>query len=48
MEDLYKQAILDAKALRASAMANAKAALQEAFQPKIEEMLRQSLSEDEE
>jgi len=47
MSNLYQDAILDAKALRASAMANAKAALEEAFQPKIEEMLRLSLSEDE-
>lgn len=46
MSNLYQDAILDAKALRASAMANAKAALEEAFQPKIEEMLRLSLSEE--
>lgn len=43
---MYQQAILDAKALRASAMANAKAALQEAFEPKIEEMVRLQLSEE--
>jgi hypothetical protein len=46
MENIYQQAILDAKALRASAMANAKAALQEAFEPKIEQMVRLQLSEE--
>lgn len=46
MENIYQQAIADAKALRASAMANAKAALQEAFEPKIEEMVRMKLSEE--
>ena len=43
---MYKQAILDAKAVRASAMANAKASLQEAFEPKIQEMIRLKLSEE--
>lgn len=43
---MYQDAILDAKALRASAMANAKAALEEAFEPKIQEMLRLKLSEE--
>lgn len=43
---MYKQAILDAKAVRASAMANAKASLQEAFEPKIKEMIRLKLSEE--
>jgi uncharacterized protein YoxC len=46
MENIYQQAILDAKALRASAMANAKAALEEAFEPKIKEMVRLQLSEE--
>jgi len=46
MEQMYKQAILDAKAVRASAMANAKASLQEAFEPKIKEMIRLKLSEE--
>lgn len=46
MSKLYQDAILDAKALRASAMANAKAALEEAFEPKIQEMLRLKLSEE--
>ena len=48
MQDLYKQAILDAKSVRASAIANAKAALQEAFEPQISELVRQSLAEKEE
>ena len=43
---MYKQAILDAKAVRASAMANAKATLQEAFEPKIQEMIRLKLTEE--
>jgi hypothetical protein len=46
MSNLYQDAILDAKALRASAMANAKAALEEAFEPKIQEMMRQKLTEE--
>jgi len=46
MENIYQQAIADAKALRASAMANAKSALQEAFEPKITEMVRLKLSEE--
>ena len=44
--EMYRQAILDAKAVRASAIANAKASLQEAFEPKIQEMLRLKLSEE--
>jgi len=43
---MYRQAILDAKAVRASAIANAKASLQEAFEPRIQEMLRLKLSEE--
>ena len=46
MSNLYQDAILDAKALRASEMANAKAALEEAFEPKIQEMMRLKLSEE--
>jgi hypothetical protein len=46
MSNLYKDAILDAKALRASAIANAKSALEEAFGPKIEAIVRKSLSEE--
>jgi hypothetical protein len=46
MENIYQQAIADAKSLRASALANAKAALQEAFEPQIEEIVRLKLSEE--
>jgi len=46
MSNLYQDAILDAKALRASAMANAKAALEEAFEPKIQEMISKKLAEE--
>jgi len=45
MESLYKEAIADAKALRASAMANAKAALEEAFEPQLREMFRKTVEE---
>jgi hypothetical protein len=45
MENLYKQAIVDAKAVRASAIANAKATLQEAIEPQIQKMMRLKLSE---
>ena len=43
MSDLLKEAIADAKAVRATALANAKAALEEAFQPKLEAMLAEKL-----
>ena len=46
--DLLKQAIADAKAVRESAMANAKAAIQEAFEPKIKAMLKKHIVESEE
>jgi len=46
MQDLYKQAIADAKALRASAIANAKASLQETFAPQVEALVKQSLREE--
>ena len=46
MSNLYQDAILDAKALRASAMANAKAALEEAFEPKIKELVSLKLTEE--
>ena len=48
MESIYTQAVLDAKAVRASAMANAKAAIQEAFEPKIKAMLKKHIVESEE
>lgn len=40
-EELLKQAIADAKAVRATALANAKAALEEAFREKFEEKFAQ-------
>jgi hypothetical protein len=43
MSNLLKEAIADAKAVRATALANAKAALEEAFQPKLEAMLAEKL-----
>lgn len=45
-QDLYKQAILDAKAVRETAMAAARTTLAEHFEPKIREMMNQKLSED--
>ena len=44
--DLLKEAIADAKAVKETALANAKIALQEAFAPKIQNMLSAKLSED--
>ena len=41
--DLLKEAIADAKAVKETALANAKIALQEAFQPRMENMLRTSM-----
>jgi len=41
--DLLKEAIADAKAVKETALANAKVALQEAFTPRIKEMLQNSL-----
>ena len=46
MGDLLKEAIADAKAVRETALANAKAALEEAFTPKLQSMLSQKLKED--
>ncbi len=45
-QELYKQAILDAKATREIALATARESLAEAFEPKLKEMVRLSLSED--
>ena len=39
MDDLLKEAIADAKAVRETALANAKMALEEAFTPRIQSML---------
>jgi hypothetical protein len=43
-----KEAIADAKAVRETALANAKIALEEAFTPRLQSMLSAKLSEDEE
>jgi hypothetical protein len=44
--DLLKEAIADAKAVKETALANAKLALQEAFAPRIQSMLANKLSEE--
>jgi hypothetical protein len=44
--NILKEAIADAKAVREVALANAKAALEEAFTPKLQSMLSAKLSED--
>jgi hypothetical protein len=46
MNDLLKEAIADAKAVRETAMANAKAALEEAFTPRLQSMLHAKLAEE--
>ena len=43
MDDLLKEAIADAKAVRETALANAKLALEEAFTPKLKSMLSQKI-----
>ena len=45
-QELYKQAILDAKAVRETALAAARESLAEAFEPRIKEMMRLKLTED--
>ena len=47
MSDLLKEAIADAKAVRETALQNAKAALEEAFTPQIKSMLSAKLAETE-
>ena len=47
MSDLLKEAIADAKAVRETALQNAKMALQEAFTPQIKSMLSAKLREEE-
>ena len=47
MSDLLKEAIADAKAVRETALENAKMALEEAFTPHLKSMLSAKLSEDE-
>ena len=44
--ELLKECIADAKAIQATALANAKAALEEAFEPKLKEMLSAKLQEE--
>ena len=44
--DLLKEAIADAKAVKETALANAKIALEEAFAPRIQSMLSTKLSEE--
>lgn len=46
MNKLLKDAIADAKAVRETALANAKLALEEAFAPKIQSMLSHKIKED--
>ena len=47
MNNLLKEAIADAKAVRETALANAKLALEEAFTPRLQSMLSAKLSEEE-
>ena len=44
--DILKEAIADAKAVREVALSNAKAALEEAFTPRLQSMLSAKLSEE--
>ena len=46
MKDLLKEAIADAKAVRETALANAKLALEEAFAPRIQSMISAHLAEE--
>ena len=43
MDDILKEAIADAKKLRATALENAKIALEEAFTPRLKNMLSQKI-----
>jgi hypothetical protein len=45
MSNILKDAMIDAKAVRATALANARAALSEAFSPRLEAMFNQKLKE---
>ena len=47
MQDLLKEAIADAKAVKETAIANAKLALEEAFTPRIQSMISSRLAEEE-
>ena len=44
MDDLLKDAIADAKAVRETALANAKIALEEAFTPRLQSMLSKKIT----
>ena len=46
MGDILKEAIADAKAVRETALENAKMALEEAFTPQIKSMLSAKLKEE--
>lgn len=46
MQDLLKEAIADAKAVKETAIANAKLALEEAFAPRIQSMISNRLAEE--
>ena len=46
MGDILKEAIADAKAVRETAIANAKLALEEAFTPKLQSMLSNKIAEE--
>jgi hypothetical protein len=46
MNDLLKEAIADAKAVRETALANAKLALEEAFTPRLQSMLSNKIEEE--
>ena len=43
MDDLLREAIADAKAVRETALANAKIALEEAFTPRLQSMLSKKI-----
>jgi len=43
MDDLLKEAIADAKAVRETALENAKVALEEAFTPRLKSMLSKKI-----
>ena len=45
-KDLLSEAIADAKAVKETAMANAKLALEEAFTPKLQSMISAKLAEE--
>lgn len=47
MSNLLKEAIADAKAVKATALANAKIALEESFQPTLQRMVSSKLAEEE-